>query len=178
MRLHVFPSTFSWQTYIYNVTSKNMMHTIAFMFYITAGAVESIQMESLIEIRYRKIISLSSWKKKMQNVLLAHTAVILCITDLYMLWLCGSYLVERFEGSGRFLVNFNLSVCLEPGTPCYLDVTILQDVYLPTTPCDWTTQLTSKDSKYRPKTVKVTVIIFTEGKNSFEHETFLKIIFY
>lgn len=61
-----------------------MMHTIAFMFYITAGAVESIQMESLIEIRYRKIISLSSWKKKMQNVLLAHTAVILCITDLYM----------------------------------------------------------------------------------------------
>ena len=35
MRLHVFPSTFSLQTYMYNVTSNNMMHTIAFMFYIT-----------------------------------------------------------------------------------------------------------------------------------------------
>lgn len=69
-----------------------------------------------------------------------------CIFTLSSLF---SYLVERFEGAGRFLVNFNLSVCLEAGGTCYLDVVILQDAYLPTVPCDWSNRQTSKDGQFR-----------------------------
>ncbi|XP_052071171.1 uncharacterized protein LOC127709609 [Mytilus californianus] len=55
------------------------------------------------------------------------------------------YSVSDLDGKKKYIVNMNITVCLEPLGSCIFTWDILKDVYLPKLGCDWNTSMSGSD---------------------------------
>lgn len=52
--------------------------------------------------------------------------------------------MSDLEGKKKYIVNMNITVCLEPSGSCIFTWDILKNVYLPKLGCDWNMNMTGK----------------------------------
>ena len=57
---------------------------------------------------------------------------------LILIYFLYSYKIENLNGARSFVVDLNISVCLEHDQPCVDNVAVLQKVLMPKVLCDWT----------------------------------------
>ncbi|XP_060596420.1 uncharacterized protein LOC132750448 [Ruditapes philippinarum] len=64
--------------------------------------------------------------------------------DIENIWLFGvvrmSLSVYNLDGEGKYILNMNVSVCLESDSICQTDVQVLSDAVLPKLECDWNSE--------------------------------------
>lgn len=49
-----------------------------------------------------------------------------------------SYKIDSWDGSRTYVVDLNISVCLEYDQPCFQHVAVLRQTLMPKVLCDWT----------------------------------------